>query len=99
MIVQHKARADKCELRLADSMGQIGAVEVELHACQAALAAVPPPKPPPSPVWPLVGLASGVVGSLLLTGSIVADVPSMVRFPMLLVGVGGIAGGMVMVWP
>jgi len=48
---------------------------------------------------PLLGLGAGVVGSLLMSGALIASVPDSARLPMALVGMGLIGGGVVLVWP
>lgn len=98
-LVFHKARADKCEIRLADALKTSDDNAGLLRACQAIVADIKPCPPPRSPLMPLLGLGAGVVGSLLMTGALVADVPTSARFPLLLVGVAGIGGGVALVWP
>lgn len=99
LVVQHRSRADKCELRLVDALADTKDVETELHACRAALAAVPPPAPPKSPVKPLLGVGAAVVGSVLLSVSLAADLPETFRLPLAGVGLVGIGGAVVLVWP
>ena len=99
LVVEHRARADKCELRLVDALADTKDVEVELHACRAALAAVPPPAPPKSPVKPLLGVGAAVVGTVLLSVSLAADLPETFRLPLAGVGLVGIGGAVVLVWP
>lgn len=99
LVVEHRARADKCELRLVDALADTKDVEVELHACQAAMAAVKPCPPLKSPIRPLLGVAAAVAGTVLLSAGLVADVPSSVRLPLAGVGLAGIGGAIVLVWP
>lgn len=98
-LVQHKARADKCELRLVENLKSLDENLAMLRSCQAVLADVKPCPPPKSPLLPMLGLGAGVLGSMLVVGGVVADVPASARFPMLLIGVAGIGGGAVLVWP
>lgn len=99
LVVQHRSRADKCELRLVDALADTKDVETELHACRAALAAVPPPAPPKSPVKPLLGVGAAVAGAVLLSVSLAADLPESFRLPLAGVGLVGIGGAVVLVWP
>lgn len=99
LVVEHRARADKCELRLVDAKKDTEDMVVALHACQAALAAVPPCPPPKSPIKPLLGVAAAVAGTVLLSVGLVADVPDSVRLPLAGVGLAGIGGSIVLVWP
>ena len=96
LVVQHRGRADKCELRLADGSKALQENIALLQSCQDIVAAIPPRK---SPLMPLLGLGAGVLGSLLMSGGLVAPVPDSARLPMALVGFGLIGGGVVLVWP
>jgi hypothetical protein len=99
LVIQHRARADKCELRLVDATRDAADERGLRQQCQVALDSVKPCPPPASPVWPLLGLGAGVVGSFLISGALVAPVPDSARFPVALVGMGLIGGGIVLVWP
>lgn len=97
--VQYRADAKACGLRLDDALKDVAAREVELHACQAALAAVPPPPPPPSAIRPLAGYAVGVVSTVAMLVGVVADIPTGARLTLAGVGLVGLAGGAVLVLP
>ena len=99
LVVQHRARADKCELRLADAVQETGEERGLRQHCEVALGSIKPCPPPASPVWPLLGLGASVVGSFLISGAFVAPVPDSARFPVALVGMSLIGGGVVLVWP
>lgn len=99
IIIQTKARADKCDLRLTDSVNDADRLIVELDACHAALAAIPPPPPRPTATKPLTGYALGVLGTVSLAGLAVMDVPAGVRFPVMLLGFGMLGAGAVLVLP
>lgn len=99
LVIQHRARADKCELNLGDAVKTHQEVDALLSQCQASLATIPPCPPPKSPTMALLGLGAGVLGSLLVSGAFVAPVPDGARFPVALVGMGLIGGGVVLVWP
>lgn len=99
LVIQHRARADKCELRLVDTARDAADEQALRQQCQVALGSIKPCPPPASPVWPLLGLGAGVVGSFLISGAFVAPVPDGARFPVALVGMGLIGGGIVLVWP
>jgi hypothetical protein len=99
LVVQHKARADKCELRLENAGKDVVDLTGLVQHCEAKMAAIPPCPPPRSPLMPLLGLGAGVLGSFLMSGGFVASVPDGARLPMVLVGVGLISGGIVLVWP
>jgi len=99
LVIQHRARADKCELRLVDAARDAADEQSLRQQCQVALGSIKPCPPPASPVWPLLGLGAGVVGSFLISGAFVAPVPDSARFPVALVGMGLIGGGIVLVWP
>lgn len=99
LVVEHRARADKCEIRLVDALADAKDIEVELHACQAALVAVPPCPPKKSPVRPMLGVAAAVAGTVLLSAGLMADVPGSVRLPLAGIGLVGIGGAIVLVWP
>lgn len=99
LVIQHRARADKCELRLADAVQEAGEERGLRQHCEVALGSIKPCPPPASPVWPLLGLGAGVVGSFLISGAFVAPVPDSARFPVALIGMGLIGGGIVLVWP
>jgi len=97
--VQAKADAKSCALRLEDSAKDVAAREVELHACQAALAAVPPPPPPRSATRPIIGYGTGVASTVLLLPAILAPLPDAARLPLGGVGLVGLGGGVVLVLP
>lgn len=99
IIIETKARADKCDLRLADAVKDSERLFVEVDACHAALQAIPPPPPKPSPVRPLTGLALAVLGTVSLAGATVMDMPSGAQFPVMLLGFGLIGTGAILVWP
>lgn len=99
LVVQHRARADKCELRLVDATQEAADERTLRQQCQVALDAVEPCPPRPSPVWPMLGLGAGVIGTFLMSGALLADVPSSARFPMALSGLALVGGGIVLVWP
>lgn len=99
LVVEHRARADKCELRLADAKKDTEDMVAALHACEAALAAVPPCPPPKSPVRPMLGVAAAVAGTVLLSAGLVADVPGSARLSLAGAGLVGIGGSIVLVWP
>lgn len=97
--VQSKADAKACGLRLEDSVKDVEAREVEMRACQAALAAVPPLKPPPSATKPLIGYGTGVASTVLLLTAILAPLPDAARLTLGGVGLVGLGGGVVLVLP
>lgn len=97
--VQARANAQACALRLADSLKDTLATEAELHACQAALAAVPPSEPPRSTLRPLLGYGAGVVSSVLLITSLIAPLPDAARLTLGGVGLAGLTGGVILVVP
>ena len=99
LVIQHRARADKCELRLADAVQEASEERGLRQHCEVALASIKPCPPPPSPVWPMLGLGAGVIGTFLMSGALLADVPSSARFPMALSGLALVGGGIVLVWP
>ena len=99
IIIQTKARADKCDLRLTDSTKDSDRLIVEMDACHAALAAIPPLPPKPTAMRPLTGYALGVLGTISLAGVAVMDMPSGVRFPVMLLGFGMLGTGAVLVLP
>lgn len=99
LVVQHKARADKCELRLESAGKDVADLTGLVQHCEAKMAAIPPCPPPRSPLMPLLGLGAGMVGSFLMAGGFAASVPDSARLPMVLVGVGLIGGGVIFVWP
>lgn len=74
-------------------------MKVELAACRAALAAVPPPLPPKSPVKPVLGVGAAVLSTVLLSVSLAADLPESFRLPLAGVGLAGIGGAVFLVWP
>lgn len=96
LAVQHKARADKCELRLADGSKSLQETSALLQKCQEIVDAIPPRK---SPLMPLLGLGAGVVGSLLISTGLIAPVADSARLPMAGIGLALIGGGVVLVWP
>ena len=98
-MIQHRARADKCELRLGDAVKTSDETSALLQTCQDFVTSIPPCPPPKSPLMPLLGLGAGVIGSFLVAGGFVAPMPDSVRFPMGLVGLGLIGSGVVLVWP
>ena len=98
-IIQQKARADKCDLRLADSDKTSSETSALLQSCRDFVTTIKPCPPPRSPVMPLLGLGAGVIGTLLMSGGFVAPVPDSARLTMALVGFGLIGGGVVLVWP
>lgn len=99
LVIQHRARADKCELRLGDAVKTQQEADALLSQCQTSLTTIPPCPPPKSPVMALLGLGAGVLGSFLISGAFVAPVPDSARFPVALVGMSLIGGGVVLVWP
>ena len=99
LVVEHRARADKCELRLVDAKKDTEDMVAALHACEAALAAVPPPEPPRSPMRPLIGYALGVVGASALTVALLASVDATPRAVIGTLGLASVAGGAVLVLP
>lgn len=99
LVIQHRARADKCELNLGDAVKTQQETDGLLSQCQTSLTTIPPCPPPKSPVMALLGLGAGVLGSFLISGAFVAPVPDSARFPVALVGMGLIGGGIVLVWP
>lgn len=99
LVVQHKARADKCELRLEDAMKTSDETSALLQTCRDFVTSIPPCPPPRSPLMPLLGVGASVLGAFLVAGGFVASVPDSARFPMGLVGLGLIGGGVVLVWP
>jgi len=99
LVVQHKARADKCELRLEDAVKTGDETSALLQTCRDFVTSIPPCPPPRSPLMPLLGVGASVLGSFLMAGGFVAPVPDSARFPMGLVGLGLIGGGVVLVWP
>ena len=99
LVIQHRARADKCELRLGDAVKTQQEADALLSQCQTSLTTIPPCPPPKSLLLPLLGLGAGVLGSFLISGAFVAPVPDSARFPVALVGMSLIGGGVVLVWP
>jgi hypothetical protein len=99
LVIQHRARADKCEIKMGDAVKTQQETDALLAQCQTSLTTIPPCPPPRSPLMPLLGLGAGVLGSLLISGAFVAPVPDGARFPVALVGMGLIGGGVVLVWP
>lgn len=99
LVVQHRSRADKCELQLKDAQADTADMTTALHACQAALAAVPPPKPPPSATKPLLGYAAGVVGTMALVVALAVDMPPTARAVVGATGIAGLGVGVVLVVP
>jgi hypothetical protein len=99
LVIQHRARADKCELNLGDAVKTQQETDGLLSQCQTSLTTIPPCPPPKSPAMALLGLGAGVLGSFLISGAFVAPVPDSARFPVALVGMGLIGGGIVLVWP
>jgi hypothetical protein len=96
LAVQHKARADKCEIRLDAATKDVAETSALLQTCRDFVALIPPPK---SPLMPLLGLGAGVVGSLLISSGFVAPVPDSGRLAMAGVGLALIGGGVILVWP
>jgi len=99
IIIETKARADKCDLRLTDAVKDSERLFIEVDACHAVLQTIPPPPPRPSPGRPLTGLALAVLGTVSLAGATVMDIPSGVQFPVMLLGFGLIGTGAILVWP
>lgn len=99
LVIQHRARADKCELKLEDAVKTQQETDGLLSQCQTSLTTIPPCPPSKSPVMALLGLGAGVLGSFLISGAFVAPVPDSARLPVALVGMGLIGGGVVLVWP
>ena len=99
LVIQHRGRADKCELRLATALKDVVDEGHLRQECQVALDAVQPCPPPASPVWPMLGLGAGVLGTFLMSGALLADVPVSARFPMGLAGLALVGGGIVLAWP
>lgn len=99
IIIETKARADKCELRLAEATRDADAVIVELDACHGALAAIPSPPPKPTSTRPLTGYALGILGTISLAGTVAMDMPNGARFPVMLLGFGMLGAGAVLVLP
>jgi hypothetical protein len=99
LVIQHRARADKCELRLTDAVKTGDETSALLQTCRDFVTTVKPCPPPRSPLMPLLGLGAGVVGSLLISTGLLAPVADSARLPLALVGVGLIGGGIVLVWP
>lgn len=99
IIIQTKAKADKCDLRLADATKDAERLFAEVDACHNLARTIPPLPPPPSAMRPLTGYALGILGTISLAGMAVMDVPSGVRFPVMLVGFGLLGTGAVLVLP
>lgn len=99
LVIQHRARADKCEIKLGDAVKTQQESDGLLAQCQTSLTTIPPCPPPKSPAMALLGLGAGVLGSFLISGAFVAPVPDSARFPVALVGMSLIGGGVVLVWP
>lgn len=99
LVIQHRARADKCELKMGDAVKTQQETDALLSQCQTSLTTIPPCPPPKSPAMALLGLGAGVLGSFLISGAFVAPVPDTARFPVALIGMGLIGGGVVLVWP
>lgn len=96
---QFKADAKTCALRLEDAKKDIAATEFKLGACQAALAAVPPPEPPRSATRQLSGYGIGIASTALVLSSVLLPVPNAARFALVGVGVVGLGGGVILVLP
>ena len=99
IISQTKAKADKCDLRLTDATKDAERLFAEVDACHNLAQTIPPLPPPPSAMRPLTGYALGILGTISLAGMAVMDVPSGVRFPVMLVGFGLLGAGAVLVLP
>lgn len=99
IIIQTKAKADKCDLRLADATKDAERLFAEVDACHSLVQTIPPLPPPPSATRPLTGYALGILGTISLAGMAVMDVPSGVRFPVMLVGFGLLGTGAILVLP
>jgi len=98
MIVEHRARADKCDLVLSNERKNAEQEAAMLASCQELVAAIKP-CPKKSPIWPLVGIGAAVAGTVLLSAGFVADLPETVRFAVIGSGLSAIAGGIIFVWP
>lgn len=98
-IISARAEASKCKLQLDACGADAEEREAALDACQAALAAVPPPEPPRSPMRPLIGYALGVVGASALTVALLASVDATPRAVIGTLGLASVAGGAVLVLP
>lgn len=97
--IQAKADAKTCGLRLEDAQKDSDAFVVELHACQAALAAIPPCPPKPPATRFVIGYATGVVSTVALLSAILAPLPDTARLALGGVGLAGLGGGVVLVLP
>lgn len=96
---QFKADAKARALRLEDAKKDITAAEFKLGACQAALAAVPPPEPPRSATRQLLGYGTGIAATVVLLTALVAPLPDAARFALGGVAVVGLGGGVILVLP
>jgi len=99
ILIQHRSRADKCEVVLADERKNAEQEAAILASCQEIVAAIKPCPPKRSPVWPLAGIGAAVVGTVLLSAGFVANVPDSARLVIIGSGVSAIAGGVILAWP
>lgn len=97
--VKARAEAATCTLRLEDTAKDVGARETALHACEAALAAVPRPPEKPKATRFIVGYAAGVASTVALLTGALAPLPDAARLTLGGAGLVGLAGGVVLVLP
>ena len=88
------AQADVEKLTL-----KVATQDAQLQALQAALLAVPPPKPPPTNTKPLVAVATAVLGTMAVTaGATTSTLSPEARAGLGIAGVAAIAGSFIIIF-
>jgi hypothetical protein len=97
--VKARAEAATCKLRLEDTAKDVGARETAIHACEAALAAIPPPPEKPKATRFVAGYAVGIASTVAILAGALAPLPDAARLTLGGAGLVGLAGGIVLVLP
>lgn len=94
-----RGEAKTCSIKLNEAQSAVESRSVMLAQCETALASIPPCPPPPGIKKPLVAYSIGVVSTAVVLASVIVPVPDAVKITAGVVGLAGLAGGVVvLVW-